>query len=120
MKRLKRKLRSLVLRVKRWLIEKLGGKLCSRSCDLYISRIEVVERLIPNPDKIRADVTLYGKPWSFQHDESEIRYEMSKRMVKWLMENDRIKIRTEFNPELHETRYMGELLVIPPEKEKRT
>ena len=80
MKRLKRKLSSLVLRVKRWLIEKLGGKLCSRSCDLYISRIEVVERLIPNPDKIRADVTLYGKPWSFQHDESEIRYEMSKRM----------------------------------------
>ena len=118
MKRLKRKLSSLVLRVKRWLIEKLGGQLCSRSCDLFTSRIEVVERLLPNPKRLRSNIVLFGKPMSFGHDQEEIRRQMAKRMVKTLMESGDLEVKTNYDPIRQETTYMGELLVFPMSKEE--
>lgn len=118
MKRLRRKLRSLVLRAKRWLIEKLGGQFCSRSCDLFASRIEVVERLLPKPKRLRSNIVLFGKPMSFGHDQEEIRRQMAKSMVKTLMESGGLVVKTNYDPIRQETTYMGELLVFPMSKEE--
>ena len=96
MKRLKRKLSSLVLRVKRWLIEKLGGQYC-----------------VPKPERLRSNIVLFGKPMSFGHDQEEIRRQMAKRMVKTLMESGDLVVKTNYDPIWQETTYMGELLVFP-------